>query len=40
MTHSNQISGVEQGTAHVRHNCPIKGVLKSPLPKDVPKVWF
>ena len=40
MTHSNQISGVKRGTAQVRHNRPSKGVLKFPLPKDIPKVWF
>ena len=40
MTHSNQTSGVEQGAAQVRHNRPIKGVLKFPLPRDIPEVWF
>ena len=40
MTHSNQISGVERGAVRVRHNRPIKGVLKSPLPRDIHEVWF
>ena len=40
MTHSNQTSGIERGAARVRHNRPSKGVLKFPLPRDVPEVWF
>ena len=40
MTHSNQTNGIEQGAALVRHNRPIKGVLKFPLPRDIPEVWF
>ena len=40
MTYSNQSSGVERGTARVRHNRPIKGVLEFPLLRDVHEVWF
>ena len=40
MTHSNQTNGIKQGAAQVRHNRPIKKVLKFPLPKNVHKVWF
>ena len=40
MTHSNQISGVEQSAAQVQHNRPSEGVLEFPLPRDIPEVWF
>ena len=40
MTHSNQTSGIERGTARVRHNRPTKGVLEFLLSRDIPEVWF
>ena len=42
MTYSIQISGVEWGTAWVRHNRPIEGVLEFPPPllRNILEVWF